>query len=258
MCLPAVLDLTTFMVPQFHTKRNRYTERILVPRTLSRWPTITCTRTTALDIARMFPNAKAFVVSPTVSLKHSKPPSPTIEGPPYVIAVGTLEPRKNLLVPIEAVRMMRRAGEDVKLILVGMRGWHFDALRTPLEAAISEGAVEWLGYVSDERRDELYDGASALLFPSHYEGFGLPLLEAMARGLPAITSQAPALVEVGRDGAMHVPTDDPAAWAGAIRRITQDKPLRAALAARGLELASAFTSSRTGAELGHAVRTLLG
>lgn len=174
----------------------------------------------------------------------------------YFVFVGTLEPRKNAAVVVEATRRLRRSGRAVRLILIGGAGWNFEPLQHLIRQAESEGAVEWRGYVGDDERDRLYRGAVALVLPSYYEGFGLPLLEAMAAGVATISSDAPALVEVAGSSSLHVPASDVAGWEGAMNTLLADSEHRRRLIVLGRERAATFTPEATVAGLRHALEDL--
>jgi glycosyltransferase involved in cell wall biosynthesis len=146
-------------------------------------------------------------------------------GGEYVLAVGTLEPRKNLGVAIDAATRL-----DVELRVVGPSGWG------GVEARGRH--VTWLGYSSDEDVAALYRGAAAFVYPSRFEGFGIPVLEAMACGAPCIVSSHPSLDEVCGDAAIRVDPDDVDAVAAGIERAFAD---RDGLAQQGFAHARRFT-----------------
>jgi glycosyltransferase involved in cell wall biosynthesis len=171
-------------------------------------------------------------VDPTFFQAHA-PPGPRA---PYLLAVGTLEPRKNVPLLLEAFKRLRAEGRDLELVLVGRQGWA-DAL--PLGDVAAH--VRLTGSVPDEELSELYAGAACFVLPSIYEGFGLPLAEAMAAGVPAVASDIPALREVGGDTVRYAPADAPDAFAEAIR-LTLDRPEEsAAMAGRARERARRFS-----------------
>jgi alpha-1,3-rhamnosyl/mannosyltransferase len=154
------------------------------------------------------------------------------EGPraPYLLSVGTLEPRKNLPTLLDAFRALRREGRDLELWLVGHRGWQHSV---PIGDLAPH--VRILGPVPDEELPAVYAGAACFVLPSLYEGFGLPLAEAMAAGTPAVASDIPALREVGGEAVRYADPHDPASFTAAIRAALDDREgarLRAA-AARG-------------------------
>jgi alpha-1,3-rhamnosyl/mannosyltransferase len=144
--------------------------------------------------------------------------------------VGTFEPRKNLPALLEAFRLLRRDGRDLQLVVVGRRGW---TQLLPLGDLAPH--VRLTGSVPDDELHALYAGAACFVMPSLHEGFGLPLAEAMAAGVPAVASDIPALREVGGETVRYADPRDPEGLAAAIRNALDDREgsqLRAA-AARG-------------------------
>jgi glycosyltransferase involved in cell wall biosynthesis len=154
---------------------------------------------------------------------------------PYLLAVGTLEPRKNLPALVEAFRQLRAGGRDLELLLVGRQGW---AGHLPLGDVAPH--VRLTGAVRDPELAALYAGASCFVLPSLYEGFGLPLGEAMAAGAPAVASDLPSLRELGGDEVLYAPPSDPRALAAAIATAL-DGGRAAPRVARARERARRFT-----------------
>jgi alpha-1,3-rhamnosyl/mannosyltransferase len=154
-------------------------------------------------------------------------------GAPYVLSVSTLEPRKNLETLLRAVELL---GGAIQLAVVGSRGWG----ATP---ALDRPWVRRLGYVSDDELATLYRGAAAFAFPSRFEGFGMPVLEAMASGVPVAASSHPSLDEACGDAALRADPDDPAALAASIEQAIAE---RDRLAELGVRHARSFQWEETG------------
>jgi glycosyltransferase involved in cell wall biosynthesis len=162
---------------------------------------------------------------------------------PYLLHVGTLEPRKNLAFLVTAFD--RLAAFDGLLVLAGMRGWKVEPILAAIRAARRAADIRVLDFVPDHRLPSLYAGAELLVFPSLYEGFGLPPLEAMACGAPVLASAIPVLREVLGSAAELVPGFDPDAWAQALAALLADSGRRDDLRRRGREHAARFTWRET-------------
>ena len=171
---------------------------------------------------------------------------------PYLLFVGALQPRKG---PVTALEALARLDDDARLLMVGPNKRGVADVHAAIERLGLSSRVELLGHVEQHQLAALYRGADAFVFPSVYEGFGLPVLEAMASGTPVVTTTAGALPEVAGDAAVLVPPQDPAALADgivdALRR-------RDELVAAGLRRASCFTWERCAAETAAAYRQALG
>ena len=166
--------------------------------------------------------------------------------PRFLLYLGTLEPRKNLVRLVEAFAALREPG--IKLILAGAKGWYYETLFARVEQLELQDKVLFPGYVPPDELPLWYNGATAFVFPSLYEGFGMPVLEAQACGTPVITSDSSALPEAAGDGALLVDPEDVKAITAALHRILTDADLRATLRQRGLAHAARFTWQRTAAE----------
>lgn len=166
----------------------------------------------------------------------------------YLLYLGTLEPRKNLETLIRAYAAVRRRGLDWPLVLAGGKGWLYEDIFRAIESLDLAAHVRVPGYVSFEEQPLWYGAGAIFVYPSTYEGFGLPVLEAMACGTPVITSTSSSLPEAAGDAALLVDCRDEAALAGAIERLASDRALRADLARRGRARAALFPWSRTAEE----------
>ncbi|CAN5123468.1 glycosyltransferase family 1 protein [soil metagenome] len=166
----------------------------------------------------------------------------------YVLAIGTIEPRKNLALLVEAFDVVAADDSDIGLVVAGRRGWHMEAFESALGAARSRDRIVLLGFVPDDQRADLVAGASVLAYPSTYEGFGLPPLEAMSAGLPVVATSAGALPEVLGDAAVLVPADRDE-LAAALGRVVGDEALRTELVGRGRARAARYSWDRCADEM---------
>ncbi len=165
-------------------------------------------------------------------------------APGYILFVGTIEPRKNLSRLAQAYAAFD--GDEKKksgdLVLVGAPGWMG---RRELTRVLSQGGVRWLGFLPQDELEAVYRAATIFVYPSLYEGFGLPVLEAMARGLAVVTSNSSSLREVGEGVALLVDPNDARELGKAMRRLIDDDGMRRELAEKGLERAAEYPWDRT-------------
>ena len=210
---------------------------------------------TRSDLVRLYPTrgleAKMHVIPE--GLPSAPEPGPLPEGldPGFILAVGSVEPRKNYPRLLAAYRQIRGRGAVPfiisgrpglpQLVIAGREGWAFG---DTLDRIKAEPGVRYLGHVDEPTLAALYSGASVLAFPSLYEGFGLPLLEAMAHGLPAVIGSGGALPQLGIGAAITVDAEDPAAIAGGLERLLADEALRKKLGEEGMRRASGYTWSK--------------
>lgn len=162
----------------------------------------------------------------------------------YFLYLGTLEPRKNVA---RLVRAWSRVAEecDADLVLAGRYGWKVEPILREVLASPQTARIRLPGFIARDDMDAVMSGAQAFLWPSLYEGFGLPPLEAMACGVPVLTSNTSSLPEAVGDAAITVDPEDEDAIADAVRRLAQDDALRARLREAGLQRAAQFTWRRT-------------
>lgn len=166
-------------------------------------------------------------------------------GERYILALGTVEPRKDLPLLVAAFDELAAADPDLRLVITGPDGWGVEALTAARVRALHRGRIRRLGWVSEDHRAALLRGASVFAYPSRYEGFGLPPLEAMGVGTPVVASAAGALPEVLGDAARLVPTGDLDALAAALSEVLTDDAVRSELVARGEDRVSRFDWGRT-------------
>ena len=168
-------------------------------------------------------------------------------GSPYGLMLGTLEPRKNVPLALDAIRILRRRDVDLRLVLAGSESKLIDMPGLLRERGLGGPEVVRTGYLADEQVSALLHQARLLVFPSLYEGFGMPLLEAMEAGVPVVAARAGATPETVGDAAVLVDPDDVEGFADAIERVASDDALRARLIAAGRLQAARFTWARAAA-----------
>lgn len=167
----------------------------------------------------------------------------------YVLCVGTLEPRKNLELVIRAYAAMPPAfRQRFPLVIVGMKGWLTSGLESVMQPLVARGEIRPVGFASDEALASLYAGAMVLVYPSLYEGFGLPPLEAMASGTPVIVSDRSTLPEVAGEAGITIDAEDEAGLRAWLQRLDEDNAFWRAKAAASLERSSLFSWSRCAQE----------
>lgn len=176
----------------------------------------------------------------------------------YLVFVGTIEPRKNLGRVLAAFERLHAAGLTDALVIVGKRGWLYDDFFARLENSPTKQAVLFPGFVPDADLPAIYAGSQALAFPSEFEGFGLPVLEAMACGTPVVCSNTSSLPEVTGDAALLIDPLDVDALTDGLRHMLLDPGLAADLRARGLIQAARFSWERTARETTAVYRRVLG
>ncbi|MGH2524387.1 MAG: glycosyltransferase family 4 protein [Anaerolineales bacterium] len=175
---------------------------------------------------------------------------------PFVLAVGTLQPRKNYVRLIQAFHEVSHA--HARLVIAGGKGWLYDSIFAEVKRLGLEGRVVFPGFVADDDLPALYSAARVLAYPSLYEGFGLPILEAMACGTPVVTSTAACLPEVAGDAALLVPPTDWAALAAALEQALTGEAVRTTLISKGLARARQFTWANAARQLLETYRALAG
>ena len=179
----------------------------------------------------------------------------------YILHIGTIEPRKNLTVLVRAFRKMIDTEpelREVELYLAGASGWKTDEAMDEIRKTQCEGyRITLLGRVSEEEKWKLLAGASCLAFPTFYEGFGLPVLEAMAMGVPVVCSDTSSLPEVAGVAALYADPNDIGAWTGQLAEVLKNKKTANALRERGRLRAKEFSWEKTASETVKAYRDAL-
>ncbi|MEM9654173.1 MAG: glycosyltransferase family 1 protein [Actinomycetota bacterium] len=170
-------------------------------------------------------------------------------GSPYVLAIGTVEPRKDHVGLVMAMTEVWTRFPDIVLAIVGEDGWAANELNETIAGLGCGDRIVRLGYVTQELKQDLLAGAELLAFPSRYEGFGLPVLEAMDVGVPVVSTTAGSIPEVAGDAALLVEPGDPAVMADALISVLEDRALRARLVSAGRSNVSRYSWDRTAAAM---------
>ncbi|RME35317.1 MAG: glycosyltransferase family 1 protein [Thermoflexia bacterium] len=247
-------DLIFLFYPETHKPLNRWFLTLMMPRFLrAADAVIAVSECTKRDAVRAYgiPEEKITVIYEGVSPRF-RPASPeAIQAvrakyrlpERFILYVGTIEPRKNLTALLEAYAALqsRNTQHAARLVIVGKKGWLYGGFFRRLRELGLEERVHFTGYVPDGDLPAIYSAADLFVFPSLYEGFGLPVLEAMACGVPVVCSNTSSLPEVAGDAALLADPTDIRALVAAMERALTDEALRASLRARGLERARQFT-----------------
>ena len=257
--LLTVHDLIFERYPEHHTRRNVLYLRAALPRFVhAAQAIIAVSEHTRRDIVTYYgaPSHKIHVIhegidarfAPALDSEIARVRAAWSPDRPWLLMVGTLEPRKNHAAALHALRRLRDEGFPHRLLVVGGEGWLF----APVIALVNElglaNDVTFTGYLPDADLPPLYSGADAVLMPSLYEGFGFPLLEAMACGAPVVASNASSLPELAGDAALLVAPADYEGLAHAVRLLLTQPALADTLRTRGIERSRAFTWARCAAE----------
>jgi len=204
-------DLTPIIYPSFHSKLSVLMHKNLLPHILNKVDLIFCnSKATQTDLLKYFP--VTIGKSQVAYLGCNKSFKPTLDKTilrkynitkPYFLSVGTLEPRKNLTTLLEAWTNFKEKGGNEILVLTGSNGWNYQPLINKINANKFKSEITLTGFVPESELPSLYSQAKAMVYSSFYEGFGLPVLEAMACGCPVIISDNSALPEVGGTAAYY-------------------------------------------------------
>ena len=253
---PAVVtihDLTFFDHPEWHERSKVPYFRAMIRASAARAAGLVCvSRHTADRLAAVVrPRAPVAVVPHGVDHERFSPePDPDDAGrlaaigvrPPFVAFVGTLEPRKGVPALVRAVARLAPAHPELQLVLAGLPGWGADEIDAAVAGAPAmAGRVVRTGYVDDPTRTALLRGASVVAYPSLEEGFGLPVLEALAVGAPVVTTTGSAMEEVAGDAALLVPPGDQGALADALEAVLAGGPDVDRRRAAGPRVAARYT-----------------
>jgi len=258
--ITTVHDVSFRLYPEWFPRKHRILLNLTVPVAMRRAArVITDSMSSRRDILRIYRLDVDHVEAIPLAASPDFAPVPKAEARrrvagrfglegPFIVSVGVLQPRKSLAMLVEAfARAVCSASLPHTLALAGKRGWAYDDIVVQAARLRVTDRLLLTDYVEDSDLPGLYSAADMMAFPSLYEGFGLPPLEAMACGAPTLVSDAPAMPEVAADGALVLPVMDAAAWADGLTLLAQSPDLRRDRSAAGLARSRAFNWAVTGA-----------
>lgn len=241
-----VHDFSVFHYPDWHPRerveffKKHFEKRILMADVI-----VTPSKYIQQEAVSLLNDRKVIVSIPNGYDPDVFFPKPDSEEKNVILFVGTLEPRKNLGNLLNAFDSLPEyLRKEYRLVICGPYGWRCEELLGLLKKK-RDSSIQYLGYVQEEDLAELYRSSKCLVYPSFYEGFGLPVLEAMASGCPVIASNKSALPEVCGDAALYVDPYDVESIRNAMVKVIEDSDLRATLRKRGLERAKNYTWERS-------------
>lgn len=249
-----ICDVTPLLFPTAHNRMNVWHHRFALPSILRRADRIiTISECSKRDIVRVYGVSVAKITVTLLAADSSfRPdrdgsPSGAIAElhSPYVLNVGTLEPRKNLDGLLKAFARAKKMGIPHKLVVTGAKGWGESRIAGLVKSLDLESSVIFTGFVEDADLPHLYGRADFFVYPSLYEGFGLPVLEAMSSGTPVITSDSSSIPEVAGNAALLVDPRSEIELAAAIMKLAGDAGLRQSMREKGLAQAKKFSWERT-------------
>jgi alpha-1,3-rhamnosyl/mannosyltransferase len=234
-------DMTCWLTPETHTAGNVAVAKTFAKRVLTRANgLIAISESTRADSIRILglPPERIEVIYPGVAESFFAAPA-TVRQKPYILFVGTIEPRKNVAVLIDAYQQLAPSlREEFDLVVAGPPGWGDPGTLRRLQSGLP--GVHYVGYVKEQELPGLTAGATVFVYPSLYEGFGLPVAQSMATGVPVITSNVSSLPEVAGDAALLVDPRSVAELSSALRRMLLSPELRAKLRENGLRRAGQY------------------
>lgn len=274
-----VCDMSFFLFPELHVPAKRVFFQFFIRRLPKVEGLLFISESTMHDFMRFFPQCEAqrCVIPLGADLVRLQAPADprVIEAlrrrfdiDRFILYVGTIEPRKNILGLVKAFERCAASRPDIKLVIAGKLGWDYDSLLQYINASALRDRIVLTGYVNETEKHALLKSALLFTYVSFYEGFGLPVLEGMAAGVPTITSNISSMPEVAGDGALQVDPNNVDQIAAAMQSLLDDPQARESLVERGYTQSRQFTwenttaisldfygrmlgARETGAQLGH-------
>lgn len=262
-------DLAFYKYPSSFTLGSRKIKQVLTPIGIKRAAAIIAvSENTKKDIVELFPKAaeKVKVVYPgrpnygkvtNMSELERVKRKYNIYGQ-YILSVGTLEPRKNIIRLLKAFEMVSKVDKNLKLVLTGSKGWMYGDIFKQISSLEAKSRIILTGYVNDDELPCLYSGAKLFVYPSLYEGFGLPPLEAMCCGTPVVVSDSSSLSEVVGDAGVYVDPTEIESISNGIIQVMNDSKLREKLIKKGYEQSKKFSWDNAASQVVDIYHQILG
>jgi glycosyltransferase involved in cell wall biosynthesis len=250
-------DMTPFSMPQFHwSLKGRYYRTFIRQTVLHADKLIFVSHSTERDFVARFgkPRGSTNVVhlGKSEAFRPNFDPAELLQVrekyrlvEPFVLYVGTIEPRKNLTRLVQAFALVQERHPGLQLVIAGMKGWMYDDLMETIQRLNLSSSVVFTGFIPEEDKPALIAAATVFAYPSLYEGFGIPVLEALACGTPTLTSNVSSLPEVAGDAAVSIEPTNTEDISSALERLLSDDALRTRLRDASLRQAAKFTWDKT-------------
>lgn len=248
-CAISIMDLSYIKYPQLFKKSDLYQLRNWTRYSVKKASRVfTISLASKDDILDKYKVSKNKVIVTYPGLKQNISEKPKSFMSKYILFVGTLQPRKNIVRLVEAFSKIKDKHKDLKLTIVGKKGWLFEEiLKSPKKYNV-EKDVEFLEYVADSEMPNLYKNAECFVLPSLYEGFGLPVLDAMKNGCPVILSNISSLPEAGGSAALYIDPKNVDDISEKIDKVLTDKKIRSDMIKKGYEQVKKFSWQKTAKE----------
>lgn len=248
----SIMDISYIMYPNLFKKKDLYqlinwtkysiknAKKIFTISNASKNDIINHYKLIAEKVVVTYPGIKKFMINEKKSINEQKKD--------YILFVGTLQPRKNIARLIEAFSYVIEKNKNLNLVIVGKKGWQYEEILTsPIKWGIEDNVI-FKDFVTDLELESLYSNATCMVLPSLYEGFGLPVLEAMKHNCPVIVSNVSSLPEVGGDAVLYINPEDPYDIAEKINKIISNGTLRNSLIAKGKKQFKKFSWEKAARE----------
>jgi len=248
-----VHDLVSFIFPTTHKAKATLIERLTLKKALKKTSKVfVVSENTRKDLIKMFDYPKTNIAlvpcsasdfyKVEINPKEAEATQKKYQLPArFILAVGTLEPRKNFTNVIKSFVILKRKYSDLKLVIVGKPGWKYHEIERAVKSYQLENEVVFLGYVQSHELNQIYHLATVFVFPSLYEGFGIPPLEAMSSGCPVVSSNLASMPEVIGDAGLLIDPKSAVKIADAISSLLENPQLRTMLIERGYRRSQKFS-----------------